>query len=205
MCPRDRRPRRLLRLSGFPRARRLGALGAALLGLGLALALTACAPDDDPAPGGAAASSALAQGAPEGLLAPVGSAPAADMPAPEPAQPAQGVSWDDSGPMTGAWHGSWVLYGHAAEGAVHIRLRHFDESFNGSIELDALDTLVLCGKTSGTIVWGLQFDDYVTFGFYDLYSYGLTFHGTLHGRTLSGQFLAVTECGAQAGTFQVSL
>jgi len=179
----------------------------ALLLAALLLALlSACAPDGggDGAPAVAVSAPAPPALAPADAVSPAEAEPPAEA-APGEALPSQEVSWDDSGPMTGAWHGAWVLYGHAAEGEVRARLRHFDESFNGTIELSTPDALPLCGKTSGTIVWGLQFDDYVTFGFYDVWSYGMTFHGTLRGRTLSGEFLAITECGAQSGTFRLAL
>lgn len=116
----------------------------------------------------------------------------------------ESVNWDSSGPMTGSWKGNWSFYGRSAEGAARITLRHFDESFNGTIELTP-DQGAICGKTSGTIVWGVQFDDFVSFGFYDIYSYGFTFHGTLEGRQLRGEFNAINDCGAESGRFAITL
>lgn len=131
--------------------------------------------------------------------------PAAVPPALEPTPaPRELVRWSADGPMSGTWHGGWSFYGRSVEGAATITLRHYDESFNGYVEMTP-DVGAVCGKTSGTIVWGLQFDDYVTFGFYDLWAYGFTFHGTLRDNVLAGEFLAITQCGAESGTFRVKL
>lgn len=178
----------------------------------LPLLLAACG--DDPAPPAARGSHApgdrqpapMAHAAPP-WQQPADAAPDAEDPyaaPPEPPEPREVVDWSTNGAMTGAWRGQWNFHGRGAEGKAAIQLKHYDESFNGTIQLST-EVGSLCGHESGTIVWGVQFDDYVTFGYYDIFSYGVTFHGTVSDGVLTGDFVAITECGAESGSFSMEL